>query len=294
MSGPYRTLLPERPVREAVRRRIHQRGGDGDLGLVLDLAALEERCTTAVAAAARHDVGLLCAVKACTRPEVLARAAGCGLGFDVANLPELERVQAFGTPVSLTSPAIPLAELPRLHAALRRRELQRWHCDSLGQLEALARACPGATVGVRVNLDGLPVPDDMPLWRDSRFGIRLEELPLARDIAAAHGCRLGYLHVHNGSERNDLASFVFAAGRIVEAARAHAIELDGLDLGGGLLVDATTGAMNAFFGAVRRAAGEEQDGRSRLRLPASADSPNRKKGGRPFGRPLRATFGLPR
>jgi diaminopimelate decarboxylase len=246
VSGPFQAVL---------RQRCEQ----ARLGLVADLDALDERYATGAAAAAEHDIQLLCAVKASTHPEVLRRAGDFGLGFDIANARELAHARAAspGAAVSLTTPALPMGERGELYLAFAGGEIQRWHCDSLGQLEELARACPGSTVGVRVNLDGLDIPAGMPLWRPSRFGIRLGQLPAARDIAAAHGCALRWLHMHNGSEENDTASYVFAAGQIVAAAREHGIDLAALDLGGGVLVPPRAGELSAFFGAIREAAGPD-------------------------------------
>lgn len=232
----------------------------GRHGLVLDLDALERRYATAVAAAALHDVRLLCAVKASTVPDVLSLAARHGLGFDVANTRELAaaRAAAPDAAVSLTSPALGIEERPALHDAFARGEIRRWHADSLAQLDELARACrPGSAVGVRVSLDGLEIPEGMPLYRPSRFGIRLSELPAAREIAAAQGCSLRWLHAHNGSEENDTASYVFAAEQIVAAAAASGIALEALDLGGGLVLDATVDGLGEFFGAVRAATGPD-------------------------------------
>lgn len=249
-------LLPDDGrMSPAFTKILRERCAAGRLGLVADLTALDRRYEVAADSAARHDVRLLAAVKASTHPEVLAGAARFGLGFDVANAPELAvaRAAAPGARVSLTSPGLPFAERPGLYAAFQRGEIDRWHCDSLAQLEELARACPGSPVGVRINLDGLDVPESMPLFRPSRFGIRLEQLSQARDIAAAYGCSLRWIHAHNGSEENDIASYVFAAEAIVSGAHEHGIDLAAIDLGGGLLSEPTAEALDEFFGTVRAA-----------------------------------------
>ena len=252
-------LLPTGRMSDEFRTVLQRRGDEVRLGLVGDLHALDQRYAIAARAAAGHDVQLLCAVKASTHHEVLRRAAHAGLGFDVANARELAHVRAVApsAKVSLTSPALPIGDLELLYEAFGRGEVQRWHCDSLGQLERLVRACPGSTVGVRVNLDGLAVPEGMPLYRPSRFGIRLDQLGVARDLAAAHGCRLRWVHAHNGSEENDTASYVFAAGQILAAARQSDLDLESLDLGGGLLLEPTVEAIGGFCEAVRQATGPD-------------------------------------
>lgn len=258
-ASRHRALLPADGMSEEFRAVLQTRCEQARLGVVGDLRALEQRYARAAQAAATHGVELLCAVKASTHPEVLSRAAQFGLGFDVANAPELAHARAAGPSalVSLTSPALPIAERGPLLAAFARGEIQRWHCDSIDQLDELARACPGTTVGVRVNLDGLAVPEGMPVYRSSRFGIRLDQLAVAREVAAAHGCRLRWIHIHNGSEQNDTASYVYAAEQIVAAARASGLDLESIDLGGGLLVEPTVEALGTFFAAVRHAAGPD-------------------------------------
>lgn len=254
-----RVLLPTDRMSDAFREILRRRAEQARLGLVVDLAALDRRYQAGAAAAATHGVQVLCAVKASTLPDVLDGAARAGLGYDIANAREFARARAAGpgAVISLTSPALPIREREPLYAAFARGEIHRWHCDSLAQLEELARACPGSTVGVRVNLDGLTAPAGMPLQTPSRFGIRLDQLAAARDLAAAHGCRLGWIHAHNGSEENDTASYVFAAEQIVAAAAANGIDLAALDLGGGVLCEPTEAALGELFGAVRAATGPD-------------------------------------
>jgi len=258
-SAP-RVLLPDfMPPRW--REVLVRAAREHRLGLIGDLGAIDHRYAAAAEAATEHGVELLCAVKASTRPEVLALAVQHGLGFDIANAREyahaVAAAEAAGRDVrlSLTSPALPTHERAELYAAFRAGRIARWHCDTLAQLAELAEHCPGTAVGIRVNLNGLDIPEGMPLWRPSRFGIRLEELDTARQIAAARGCVLRWLHTHNASEVNDTASFVFAAEQIVAAARAHRLDLQSVDLGGGLLSEPTHEALSGFFAAVRRAAG---------------------------------------
>ncbi len=251
--------LPRTGLSPAFRAELERRCAEGTTGVVADLDALARRYAVATDAAAAHDIRLLCAVKASTQPDVLALAAAHGLGFDVANADEFTLVRAVAPEawVSLTSPALPLEQRPELFSAFTRGAVHRWHCDSLGQLEELCSACPGTTVGVRVNLDGLEVPPGIPVWQPSRFGIPLERLADAAAIARAHGCSLRWLHCHNGSEENTTESFVFAADRITDAARRAGIDLACLDLGGGMFADATPDSLGDLFGALRRATGPD-------------------------------------
>ncbi|WP_424186880.1 hypothetical protein ACOBQX_03330 [Actinokineospora sp. G85] len=226
---------------------------------MLDLDALERRYDVATRAAAAHGVRLLCAVKASTDARVLRLAAAHGLGFDVANAVELEHAlgAAPSGVISLTPPALALHEKDALFGAFAAGRVDRWHCDSLDQLAELCAAFPGSDVGLRVNLDGVEVPEHIPLWRPSRFGVALDHLPMARETAAAHGCEIRWLHTHNGSEENTHEAFTFAARAITAAAREHGIALAALDLGGGVFADPTPEDLGALFGAVRAAAGPD-------------------------------------
>jgi diaminopimelate decarboxylase len=254
-AEPPRAWLPDQHLSPALRALLERRCASQQLGLVADLTELDRRCALARQAALVHDVGLLCAVKASTNPEVLRRVARHGIGFDVANARELAHAQAADplASVSLTSPALPIAERAGLYAAFRDGRIQRWHCDSLLQLEDLVRACPGSAVGVRINMDGAPWPEGIPMYRPSRFGLRLDQLPLARDLARAHGCTLSWLHIHNGSEENTIESYTIAAEIILEAARRHDLSITSLDLGGGILQD----TVDELFSAVRRLVGPD-------------------------------------
>ncbi|GAA2987247.1 hypothetical protein [Actinokineospora diospyrosa] len=246
-------LVPDERISPAFRDVLLSRCAEGEFGLVADLTEIDRRYAAGAAAAQRNEIRLLCAVKASTHPEVLAGAARAGLGFDVANAFEVTAARKASPSAftSLTSPGLPFAERAELFEAFRRGEIDRWHCDSLAQLEELARECPGSTVGVRVNLDGLEIPEGMPLWRPSRFGIRLDQLALARDIAARYSCSLRWIHAHNGSEENDLASYVFTASAIADAAASCGLSLESVDLGGGLLSEVAD--LDPFLAAVRAA-----------------------------------------
>jgi diaminopimelate decarboxylase len=255
--GTARVLLPDGPMRPPVRQRLLEQCARAELGLVVDLPALEQRYAETVAAARAHDIRLLCAVKASSREEVLSRAAASGLGFDVANARELARARAVApdASVSLTTPALPIAERDDLYAAFAAGQIHRWHSDSLDQLDELARACPGSTVGIRVNLDGQAIPDGVSVYRPSRFGIRLDQLPLARQIAERHGCRLGWLHVHTESEVYTLEGYAYATERILAAAADCGVLVESLDLGGGLEPDIDD--LGKFFGMIRTVAGPD-------------------------------------
>jgi diaminopimelate decarboxylase len=254
INRPERSLLPTGPMRQSFRRHVRRRCEEADFGLVVDLHALEQRLDEAAAEAAAHSVQLLYAVKASSRPEVLCRAARFGLGFDVSNAREFGYAQAASTEatISLTPPGLPIGERSRLLAAFVEGDIHRWHCDSLSQLAELVRACPGRTVGIRVNMNGLARPADGFPCQPSRFGIRLDQLEAARDIAAAHGCRLRWIHVHHEAAAGSLASYAYAAEQILRVAKANYIEVESLDLGGGLK---PTEDLGEFFKTIRDVVG---------------------------------------
>ncbi|MEU8119522.1 hypothetical protein AB0C21_12540 [Spirillospora sp. NPDC049024] len=260
---PPAMLFPQLDIAPATRRAIEAAAAAGRSGWFVDLDRFAERCRGAVAAAAPHGVRLLLAVKSTTVPELLRAAAAAGLGFDVANMAEYDAVASAlgGAPsfVSMTSPALPPDELDRLVEAVRSGRVHRCHWDSLRQLDEACRSLPVRDVGVRVNLDGEDdLPEAFPRVSPSRFGVRARDLAAARETAESAGRRLRWLHMHNGSEENDHASFVTAAERVLRRAREAGLRPAALDLGGGLRGDPA--ALAGLFARLRAVVDGGADG----------------------------------
>lgn len=221
--------------------------------LVVDLARISERMRRLVALARTSRIRLLHTVKSSNTPEVLKAAAGAGLGFDVSNAHEIRSVEdAAGddpwlscTPTSLSFDAMrSLAVLTLAH------RVRRIHLDSLPQLDQWLTVAGRGPVGLRLNIASDAWPEGVPARRVSRFGVPERDLGAARDLAERHGSRVEWLHLHNASEENTVASFTTGLDLILERSRACAPELSSVNLGGGLPRESPE-VLSAMFATLR-------------------------------------------
>lgn len=187
---------------------------------------------------------LICyAVKANSNLAVLGLLARLGAGFDIVSVGELERVlKAGGDPgnVVFSGVAKQAGEMARaLQVGIKcfnvesRPELQR--------LNAVAgEAGKRAPVSLRVNpdVDAGTHPYISTGLKDNKFGIAVDEALEVYELAAS----LPHLDVvgmdcHIGSQLTETAPFMDALERLLvlmDRLRERGIELDHLDLGGGL------------------------------------------------------------
>jgi ornithine decarboxylase len=220
------------------RARIASLTREGRPSWVLDVGRIGRRFEETARIAGTRSVVPLMAVKSCTDPAVLSAAAACGIGFDVSNLTEFERVRPYlrdTSPVSLTAPAIPPYEQAEVFRHLADGRIGWANWNSLDQLEQACAAAPGSRQGVRVFAPDFVDPATTEgVLRQSRFGIRRTDLPRAAEAATQRGGTLDSLHVHNGSGQNGYAWYTAAAAGLRGAAKQAGLDLRRLNLGGGL------------------------------------------------------------
>jgi diaminopimelate decarboxylase len=206
------------------------------------------------AAAAFEPIGgrVLYAVKANASLAVLATLAGLGAGFDVVSGGELVRVlRAGGDPASTVFAGVGKTadEL-----ALAVGQGVTVHVESADELDALASVAARlerpASFAVRVNPD-VEVDTHVNIQTghdEAKFGV---PVAVAHELLAraARGelpwCRPAGVHVHVGSQLPDPDGVVAGARvglEVLEAGRAAGLELDWLDVGGGLPVDYAGGS----------------------------------------------------
>ncbi|MCG6656551.1 diaminopimelate decarboxylase [Halomonas campisalis] len=187
---------------------------------------------------------LICyAVKANSNLAVLGLLARLGAGFDIVSVGELERVLAAGgnpAKVVFSGVAKQQAEMVRaLEVGIKcfnvesRPELERLNAVA-GQLGKVA------PVSLRVNpdVDAGTHPYISTGLKDNKFGIPVEEALAVYELAAG----LPHLEVvgldcHIGSQLTELAPFLDALDRLLvllDKLKAQGIEVEHLDLGGGL------------------------------------------------------------
>ncbi|ARE42309.1 Diaminopimelate decarboxylase (plasmid) [Rhodovulum sp. P5] len=180
------------------------------------------------------------AIKANRTPQLLSYLAGRGLcGADVCSPEELLHALACGfreEDISFTGTSLSPADIE----ALARFDGIAINFDSLAALERYGRLCPGRKVGIRINPDrGIGYGDSEMLQYSganaTKFGIYLDRLSEAIEIAEKHGLEIARIHFHAGCGYLDREMEQFAA--VLTASRAFTDRLPHLtevNIGGGL------------------------------------------------------------
>ena len=200
-------------------------------------------------AAAFEPLGgrVLYAVKANANLAVLATLAGLGAGFDVVSGGELVRVlRAGGDPAATVFAGVGKTGEELALAVGHGVTVQVESADELDALQAVAaRLERPASFAVRVNPD-VEVDTHASIRTghdEAKFGV---PVGLAHELLAraARGglpwCRPVGVHVHVGSQLPDpdgMAAGARVGLEVLEAGRAAGLELDWLDVGGGLPID---------------------------------------------------------
>jgi len=149
-----------------------------------------------------------------------ADAAGCGDAIIYYTEPGLEAT------------ALPRLLTGRVHLSI----------DSMVQLDLVAHHCAerrrSARIGIRLDTELAPRDKDgnqtfySPLRSCKGFTVGEAAAALAR-VRSNPAVTVNGLHTHLASQNTDLESWALCAGRMVDFAIDHALELDFFDLGGG-------------------------------------------------------------
>ncbi|MBB3190235.1 diaminopimelate decarboxylase [Halomonas cerina] len=187
---------------------------------------------------------LICyAVKANSNLAVLGLLARLGAGFDIVSVGELERVLAAGgdpAKVVFSGVAKQAGEMARALEV----GIKCFNVESRPELERLnavaGRLGTVAPVSLRVNpdVDAGTHPYISTGLKDNKFGIPVDEaLAVYTHAAGLDHVRIVGLDCHIGSQLTELAPFLDALDRLLmllERLREQGIEVEHLDLGGGL------------------------------------------------------------
>ncbi|WP_300271363.1 diaminopimelate decarboxylase [Halomonas sp.] len=187
---------------------------------------------------------LICyAVKANSNLAVLGLLARLGAGFDIVSVGELERVLAAGgdpARVVFSGVAKQEAEMARALEV----GIKCFNVESRPELERLnavaGRLGTVAPVSLRVNpdVDAGTHPYISTGLKDNKFGIPVDEALAVYELAASlPHVKVTGLDCHIGSQLTELAPFLDALDRLLvllERLRERGIEVEHLDLGGGL------------------------------------------------------------
>lgn len=171
------------------------------------------------------------AIKANPHRRILELMRDLGSNFDVASDGEIMELSFLGVDGSRMIYANPMKTVNGLRAC-RNAGVGKMTFDSAGEIDKMARECPGATVLLRIRIDNSSAHVDL----NKKFGAAreqaLELLLKARDA----GLDAAGIAFHVGSQTTSADPYLYAldiAREIFEEAAAAGMQLRIMDIGGG-------------------------------------------------------------
>lgn len=171
------------------------------------------------------------AIKANPHRRILELMRELGSNFDVASDGEIMELSSLGVDGSRMIYANPMKTVNGLRAC-RNAGVGKMTFDSAGEIDKMARECPGATVLLRIRIDNSSAHVDL----NKKFGAAreqaLELLLKARDA----GLDAAGIAFHVGSQTTSADPYLYAldiAREIFEEAAAAGMQLRIMDIGGG-------------------------------------------------------------
>lgn len=171
------------------------------------------------------------AIKANPHRRILELMLDLGSNFDVASDGEIMELSSLGVDGSRMIYANPMKTVNGLRAC-RNAGVGKMTFDSAGEIDKMARECPGATVLLRIRIDNSSAHVDL----NKKFGAAreqaLELLLKARDA----GLDAAGIAFHVGSQTTSADPYLYAldiAREIFEEAAAAGMQLRIMDIGGG-------------------------------------------------------------
>lgn len=171
------------------------------------------------------------AIKANPHRRILELMRDLGSNFDVASDGEIMELSSLGVDGSRMIYANPMKTVNGLRAC-RNAGVGKMTFDSAGEIDKMARECPGATVLLRIRIDNSSAHVDL----NKKFGAAreqaLELLLKARDA----GLDAAGIAFHVGSQTTSADLYLYAldiAREIFEEAAAAGMQLRIMDIGGG-------------------------------------------------------------
>lgn len=210
---------------------------------VYSRAAIESSYRAFDHAFGNHPHRVCYAVKANSNLAVLNLLARLGAGFDIVSGGELERVLHAGGKASHIS----FSGVGKTAAEMTQALQAGIHCfnvESAAELELLNQVAGEldlrAPIAFRVNpdVDAKTHPYISTGLKENKFGVTIDDAPaLYQHAAELPNIRILGIDCHIGSQLTELTPFAAAVERVlllVERLRALGIQLEHLDLGGGL------------------------------------------------------------
>ncbi|MBL7979008.1 MAG: diaminopimelate decarboxylase [Bacteroidetes Order II. Incertae sedis bacterium] len=176
---------------------------------------------------------LLYAMKANYNPAILKIICEEGIGIDAVSIGELELAKRVGfAPQDVLYSANSITD-EEMHTAASYGSL--FNIGELYRLTRFGEAYPGADVCIRLNprVGAGHHEYVVTAGEKSKFGIPMEHLPQALEIAAKYGLKIIGIHQHIGSGILDIADLWSAVEVLLEAA-PNFPDLTFINFGGGL------------------------------------------------------------
>lgn len=186
------------------------------------------------------------AIKANANPVLLNIISKAGFGADCVSGGEIKQALSCGFPASkIVFAGIGKADW-EINLALK-NNISCFNVESLGELDVLNELATKqekiANIALRINpdVDIHTNPNITTGKAENKFGIALPELSKAIEMSVAkNNVKLIGIHFHVGSQITDMKDFVNLCNRInelQEKLQKHGIEIENVNVGGGLGID---------------------------------------------------------
>ncbi len=171
------------------------------------------------------------AIKANPHRRILELMRDLGSNFDVASDGEIMELASLGVDGSKMIYANPMKTVNGLRAC-RNAGVGKMTFDSAGEIDKMARECPGATALLRIRIDNSSAHVDL----NKKFGAGREQALELLQKAKAAGLDAAGIAFHVGSQTTSADPYLNAldiAREIFEEAAANGMQLRIMDIGGG-------------------------------------------------------------
>lgn len=171
------------------------------------------------------------AIKANPHRRILELMRELGSNFDVASDGEIKELASLGIDGSRMIYANPMKTVNGLRAC-RTAGVSKMTFDSAGEIDKMARECPGATALLRIRIDNSSAHVDL----NKKFGAGREQALALLQKAKAAGLDAAGIAFHVGSQVTNSDPYLNAldiAREIFEEAEAAGMHLRIMDIGGG-------------------------------------------------------------
>ena len=171
------------------------------------------------------------AIKANPHRRILELMRDLGSNFDVASDGEIMELASLGVDGSRMIYANPMKTVNGLRAC-RNAGVGKMTFDSAGEIDKMARECPGATALLRIRIDNSSAHVDL----NKKFGAGREQALELLQKAKAAGLDAAGIAFHVGSQTTSADPYLNAldiAREIFEEAAVNGMQLRIMDIGGG-------------------------------------------------------------